>query len=104
MIAAGVDSGPTGVITSTATALATMRATMISQQLLDLLRCPLDPAHAARLEPVGEGLACQRCRLEYPIREGIPCMLPEEAKLPSGCPSLDALPCKQPQPGQGAVP
>src|SRR5262245_13767924 len=105
MIAGGVDSGPGRVITSsTATAQATPRAPMISQQLLDLLRCPLDPGHAARLDQAGDALVCQRCRLEYPVREGIPCMLPEEAKLPPSCASLDALPCKQPQPGQGAAP
>ncbi len=68
---------------------------MISQQLLDMLRCPLDPQREARLEEAPGGLVCQRCRLEYPVREGIPCMLPEEAKLPPGCPRLDDLPCKQ---------
>jgi uncharacterized protein YbaR (Trm112 family) len=77
---------------------------MISQQLLDLLRCPLDPAREARLEAADGGLVCQRCRLKYPVREGIPSMLPEEAELPAGCASLDALPCKQPREGQGAAP
>lgn len=77
---------------------------MISPQLLDLLRCPLDPDRAARLEPAGEALACQRCRLMYPVRDGIPSLLPEEAQLPPGCATLAALPCQQPQPGQGASP
>ncbi len=67
---------------------------MISPQLLDLLRCPLDPSHA-RLEEQGDSLVCQRCRLEYPVREGIPCLLPEEAKLPPGCESLGDLPCQK---------
>ena len=67
---------------------------MVNPHLLDLLRCPLDPS-GARLEEVADGLACQRCRLVYPVREGIPCMLPEEATLPPGCKSLDELPCKQ---------
>jgi len=66
----------------------------ISPELLALLRCPLDPSHT-RLDQTEEGLVCQRCRLLYPVREGIPCMLPEEAKLPPGCHSLDELPCKQ---------
>jgi uncharacterized protein YbaR (Trm112 family) len=66
---------------------------MISQQLLDLLRCPNDPT--ARLEEAAHGLVCQRCRLKFPVREGIPCMLPEEAELPPGCTRLDDLPCKQ---------
>ena len=69
---------------------------MISQELLDMLRCPLDPGHQARLEAAGDGLVCQRCRLVYPVREGIPCMLPEEAALPPGCDGLAALPCRRP--------
>lgn len=70
---------------------------MVNPQLLDLLRCPLDPS-GARLEQTADGLACQRCRLVFPVREGIPCMLPEEATLPPGCKSLDELPCKQKPP------
>ena len=74
---------------------------MISQQLLDLLRCPLDPA-GTRLEEAAGGLVCQRCRLRFPVREGIPCMLPEEAELPLGCTRLEELPCKQkPSPREG---
>jgi uncharacterized protein YbaR (Trm112 family) len=72
---------------------------MISQQLLDLLRCPLDPA-GARLEESAGGLVCQRCRLKFPVREGIPCMLPEEAELPPGCARWEDLPCR-PQPRAG---
>ena len=51
---------------------------MISQHLLELLRCPLDPGNT-RLEQAGDSLVCQRCRLKFPIREGTPCLLPEEA-------------------------
>ena len=81
---------------------------MISQQLLDVLRCPLGPAN--RLGPVvgpdGDhtGLVCQRCRLKFPVREGIPSMLPEEAELPPGCDSLAALPCQQAAVAAGAQP
>jgi len=67
---------------------------MISPELLALLRCPLDPSHS-KLEETADGLVCQRCRLVYPVREGIPCMLPEEATLPPGCASLDDLPCRR---------
>jgi uncharacterized protein YbaR (Trm112 family) len=76
---------------------------MINQELLELLRCPLDPAHAARLEETHDGLVCQRCRLTFPVREGIPCMLVEEAKLPSTCTSLGALPCQQQAPVAGGT-
>ncbi len=76
---------------------------MISQQLLDILRCPLDPANA-RLEvsPQGDGLVCQRCRVIFPVREGIPCMLPEEAMLPAGCEGVSSLPCRQAPVVEGA--
>jgi uncharacterized protein YbaR (Trm112 family) len=70
---------------------------MISPQLLEILRCPLDPVHS-RLEVREEGshaqLVCQRCRLAFPIKEGIPCLLPEEATLPAGVDRLEALPCQ----------
>ncbi len=67
---------------------------MVTQEFLDMLRCPLDPGHT-RLDLVPDGLVCQRCRLKYLVKDGIPCMLPEEAELPAGCASLDALPCRQ---------
>jgi uncharacterized protein YbaR (Trm112 family) len=68
---------------------------MISKDLLEILRCPLDPRpDGARLEETAEGLVCQRCRLTFPVREGIPCMLVDEAQLPPGCPTLSALPCQ----------
>ena len=79
-------------------------ASMISKELLDILRCPLDPARQARLDQEADGLVCQRCRLKFPIKEGLPCMLVEEAELPPGASSLQALPCQQtpaPQEVQG---
>jgi len=68
---------------------------MISQELLEMLRCPLDP-HKTRLEAAEDALICQRCRLRYPIKEGIPCMLIEEAELPPECASVRDLPCQRP--------
>jgi uncharacterized protein len=77
-------------------------AFLISKELLDILRCPLDPGHTTRLDQEADGLVCQRCRLKFPIKEGIPCMLVEEAELPSGSDSLHALPCQQTAVVQGA--
>jgi uncharacterized protein YbaR (Trm112 family) len=68
---------------------------MISKELLDILRCPLDPGHTTRLDQAEDGLVCQRCRLKFPIKEGIPCMLVEDAELPPGHSSLATLPCQQ---------
>ena len=67
---------------------------MLTQESLDILRCPLDP-DATRLELVGDALVCQRCRLRFPIKDGFPRMVPEDAELPPGCASLDSLPCRQ---------
>ena len=66
---------------------------MISQDLLDMLRCPLDPRQT-HLEATPDALVCQRCRVRFPIKEGIPCMLIEEAELPPGCASVRNLPCQ----------
>ncbi len=51
----------------------------IDPELLDILRCPLthSPLHLD-----GEFLVSEIGGLRYPIRDGIPVMLIEEAKLP----------------------
>ena len=67
---------------------------MIRPELLDILRCPYDPSNT-RLEETDGALVCTRCRLRFPIKEGIPCLLVEEAELPPGCESLQSLPCQQ---------
>ncbi len=72
---------------------------MISQELLDMLRCPLDPSQ--KLAETPEGLVCQRCRLRFPVREGIPCMVVEDAELPPGCERMQELPCQQTQASGG---
>jgi uncharacterized protein YbaR (Trm112 family) len=68
---------------------------MLSQELLDMLRCPMDPARAERLAVEGEALVCPRCRLRFPIRDGFPVMIVEEAELPPGCDSPGQLPCQR---------
>jgi uncharacterized protein YbaR (Trm112 family) len=75
---------------------------MISQQLLDILRCPMDPGHT-RLDLIDNALVCQRCRLKFPIEKGFPRMLVEEAELPSGCASLRDLPCQREGTGPGGA-
>ena len=67
---------------------------MIRQDLLDILRCPLDPSHT-RLSLEGDALFCQRCRLKFAVRNGIPNMVVEEAGLPAGCESISQLPCQR---------
>ncbi len=52
---------------------------MIDPQLLEILACPLCKAKVA-LE--GDRLVCVQCGRRYPIRDGIPVMLVEEAEPP----------------------
>jgi uncharacterized protein YbaR (Trm112 family) len=55
-------------------------AMAVRQDLLDILVCPLCKA-PVKLVPDGSGLKCQVCKRVYPIRDDIPVMLPEEAKI-----------------------
>lgn len=50
---------------------------MIDKELLDILACPLCKT-AVRLE--NEKIVCTSCGRRYPIRDGIPVMLIEEAE------------------------
>jgi len=67
---------------------------MISQELLAILRCPLNPSKT-RLVLDGDRLVCERCALHFHIRDGFPVLVAEEAELPPGCPSISQLPCQQ---------
>jgi uncharacterized protein len=67
---------------------------MISQDLLAILRCPLNPSKT-RLIMEGDRLVCERCNLRFHIRDGFPVLVAEEAELPSGCSSLGDLPCQR---------
>jgi uncharacterized protein YbaR (Trm112 family) len=59
---------------------------IFDERLLDLLRCPLTKS---RLRREGDWLIAQTGGIAYPIRDGIPVMLAEEARLPEGCSTLD---------------
>ncbi len=68
---------------------------MLPADFLDLLRCPMDPARQATLQqPDDLHLLCSRCGLRFPIKDGFPVLVVEEAELPAGCASLDQLPCQ----------
>jgi uncharacterized protein len=58
----------------------------IDAELLEILRCPLT---RSRLRLEGDWLIGELGGLAYPIRDGIPVMLIEEARLPAGVASLD---------------
>ena len=69
---------------------------MISQDLLDILRCPLNPS-TTRLTLKNDHLECERCALCFQIKDGFPILVVEEAALPSGCESIGELPCQREQ-------
>ena len=68
---------------------------MISPELLEILRCPLDPARQARLMDEQTHLLCARCGLKFAIRDGLPNMVVEEAELPPGIEGREQLPCQR---------
>jgi hypothetical protein len=50
---------------------------MIDKELLDILACP---ACKADVELKEDKIICLKCGRKYPIRDGIPVMLVEEAE------------------------
>ena len=54
---------------------------VISKELLEVLACPKCKSDIELIErdPNTYGLKCGTCRLLYPIKDGIPVMLIEEA-------------------------
>ena len=51
--------------------------TNIDPKLMEILVCPVSKK---TLIQKGEELICKESKLAYPIRDGIPIMLPEEAR------------------------
>jgi uncharacterized protein len=51
----------------------------VDPELLAILACPLDKQPVKR---EGDYLVCQECQRHYPIRDGIPVMLIDEALTP----------------------
>jgi uncharacterized protein YbaR (Trm112 family) len=74
-------SEPTTTTTTTQTS-----SNQIDPDLLSILRCPLT---RSALRQEGDFLIAEVGNLAYPVRDGIPVMLVEEARLPAGISSLD---------------
>lgn len=56
---------------------------LIKQELMEILVCPVDREKLIELTAAGR-LECTKCGRRYPVRDGIPVMLVEEAELPGG--------------------
>jgi len=52
----------------------------VAKELLDILVCPICK-FPVKLTPEGGGLKCDQCRRVYPIKDDIPVMLIDEAKI-----------------------
>jgi uncharacterized protein YbaR (Trm112 family) len=53
----------------------------IPKEILDILACPVCK-NPVRPLPDDSGYRCEACKRLYPVRDGIPVMLVEEAILP----------------------
>lgn len=51
---------------------------IIKKELMDILVCPVDKAELKELEETSQ-LECTECGRKYPVKEGIPVMLVDEA-------------------------
>ena len=60
-------------------------------ELMEVLRCPLT---RSRLRQEGEWLVAESGGLRYPIRDGFPVLLVEEAKVPAPFGSLEEFKAK----------
>jgi uncharacterized protein YbaR (Trm112 family) len=58
---------------------ASVEATRIDPKLLEILVCPLTKG-PLEYDAVRQELISRQAKLVYPIRDGIPIMLPEEAR------------------------
>lgn len=52
----------------------------ISKELLEILVCPFCKGEV-QVKPDDNGIKCLKCRRVYPIRDGIPVMLIDEARI-----------------------
>lgn len=61
---------------------------VVPANLLTILRCPITQSP---LRQEGDWLIAEVGGMAFPVRDGFPVMLPEEAKLPEGVGSLEAF-------------
>ena len=55
--------------------------TLIQKELLEILVCPLDKSDLKELEATKQ-LECIECKRKFPVKNGIPIMLVDEAEMP----------------------
>jgi len=67
----------------------------MDDDFLSILRCPLDPRREAKLSRDEQQLVCARCAVRFPIKQGVPVLVPDEGDLPAGMRELSQLPCRR---------
>lgn len=69
-------------------------AVELDEQLLQILACPSEDHAPLRLgtpqDPNADALTCTSCGRQYPVRDGIPVLLLDEAVTPSSSGPTDA--------------
>jgi uncharacterized protein YbaR (Trm112 family) len=65
----------------------------VDDAFLAQLRCPLDPARQATLARDQQSLVCSGCHARFPVKQGLPVLISEEAELPPGVSRREQLPC-----------
>jgi uncharacterized protein YbaR (Trm112 family) len=65
---------------------------------LTCLRCPIDPHREATLSREQQSLVCSGCHARFPIKNGLPVLIPDEAELPAGVRDFQHLPCLRAKP------
>ncbi len=66
----------------------TPTSNVVPPDLLAILRCPIT---LSPLRQEGDWLIAEVGGIAFPVRDGFPVMLPEEAKLPAGVATLEAF-------------
>jgi uncharacterized protein YbaR (Trm112 family) len=59
------------------------------------LRCPIDPTRTTPLVRRDHELQCTQCLVAFPIKQGLPILVPGEAHYPTGIRDLTQLPCRR---------
>jgi uncharacterized protein len=66
----------------------------MDDSFLASLRCPIDPDRQSGLTRDRDQLVCSQCAVRFPIKNGIPVLIADEADLPPSCPNRSQLPCQ----------
>jgi len=77
--------------------------TTMDDAFLPNLRCPLDHTRQATLSREDQVLRCSQCAVTFPIKQGLPILLVDEAILPPHIQEVSGLPCRKKRALRGAI-